>query len=64
MKLIIEVVEIKGKCPVYKLGDKIVRHLQGVQEKNLEDTQYVSFGFLEIGGHEIDEAEVLISRIF
>ena len=23
-KLIIEVFEIKGKCPVYKLGDKIV----------------------------------------
>jgi len=24
MKLIIEVIEIKGKCPVYKLGDRIV----------------------------------------
>lgn len=24
MKLIIEIIEIKGKCPVYNLGDKIV----------------------------------------
>jgi len=24
MKLVIEVIDIKGKCPVYRLGDKII----------------------------------------
>jgi uncharacterized repeat protein (TIGR04076 family) len=36
MKLIIEVTEIKGLCPVYKTGDKIV--LDEGYKVNLEET--------------------------
>jgi uncharacterized repeat protein (TIGR04076 family) len=36
MKLIIEVIEIEGTCPVYKIGDKIV--LDEGYKVNLEET--------------------------
>lgn len=39
MKLIIEVIEIKGKCPVYKMGDKIV--LDDGYKVNLAETDNI-----------------------
>lgn len=41
MKLIIEVIDIKGKCPVYKLGDKIV--LDEGYRVNLKKTDHLCF---------------------
>jgi uncharacterized repeat protein (TIGR04076 family) len=39
MKLIIEVLEIEGTCPVYKIGDKIV--LDEGYKVNLEETDHI-----------------------
>ncbi len=39
MKLIIEVIEIEGTCPVYKIGDKIV--LAEGYKVNLEETDNI-----------------------
>lgn len=39
MKLIIEVIEIRGACPVYKTGDKIV--LDEGYKVNLEETDNI-----------------------
>lgn len=36
MKLVIRVIEIRGKCPVYRVGDKIV--LDDGYRLNLEET--------------------------
>ena len=36
MKLVITVVKIKGRCPAYKVGDKIV--LDGGYRFNLQET--------------------------
>jgi len=39
MKLIVEVMDIKGKCPVYKTGDKIV--LDEGYKVNLKETDKI-----------------------
>lgn len=39
MKLVIEVVEIKGKCPVYELGDRII--LDDGYKVNLQETDHI-----------------------
>lgn len=39
MKLIVEVIDIKGKCPVYKTGEKIV--LDEGYKINLEETDNI-----------------------
>lgn len=39
MKLIIEVIDIRGKCPVYKLGDRIV--LEDGYRVNLRKTDAI-----------------------
>lgn len=39
MNLIIEVVEIKGNCPVYRLGDKII--LDEGYKVNLKETDHI-----------------------
>lgn len=39
MKLIIKVIEIKGKCPVHEIGDKIV--LDEGYKVNLEETDNI-----------------------
>ena len=39
MKLIIEVIEIKGKCPVYRVGDRIV--LDDGYKINLKETDNI-----------------------
>ncbi len=39
MKLIIEVIEIRGICPVYKIGDKIV--LDEGYKVNLDETDNI-----------------------
>ena len=39
MKLSIEIIEIKGKCPVYKIGDKIV--LEEGYKVNLKETDNI-----------------------
>ncbi|UCE43373.1 MAG: TIGR04076 family protein [Candidatus Aminicenantes bacterium] len=39
MKLIIEVIEIKGTCPVYKIGDRIV--LDEGYKVNLKETDNI-----------------------
>ncbi len=39
MKLIIEVIDIKGKCPVYRMGDKIV--LDDGYKVNLVETDNI-----------------------
>ena len=39
MKLIVEVLEIKGKCPVYKIGDKIV--LDDGYKVNIKETNNI-----------------------
>ena len=39
MKLVIEIIEIEGKCPVYKVGDRIV--LDKGYKVNLEETDNI-----------------------
>lgn len=39
MKLIIEVIEIEGKCPVYKIGDRIV--MDDGYKVNLDETDSI-----------------------
>ena len=39
MKLIVEVIDIKGKCPVYEIGEKIV--LDEGYKVNLEETDNI-----------------------
>jgi len=39
MKLIVEVINIKGKCPVYKIGEKIV--LDEGYKVNLDETDNI-----------------------
>lgn len=39
MKLVIEIIEIKGKCPVYRVGDRIV--LDDGYEVNMKKTDAI-----------------------